>query len=204
MDIDSSSTDLLADLGEVVLDQLSNNEVVREIPILGIAVNIARAGIGIRERVFLNKINLFVNRLPEQSKEDRARLITELHHDSKSRVKFGEAVLSTIEQSDSSAKVEYVAIVFSAFVKGRVSSRELRELCHSINVTQSDNLLDFAESEQVSELMIKELVHTGLTNVTYPTSVPTTPGAIHIQPTFEITQIGQLLRELVMEQIRHN
>lgn len=201
MNKDSSSIDLLADLGEVALDQLLENQVLKEIPILGSAVSIARAGIGIRERAFLNKIKLFISMLPEQSEEDKERLIVELDKDSKSRIKLGEAVLSTIEQSDSSAKVEYVAVVFSAFVKGKISSRELRELCHSINVTQADDLLEFAESDHLSEQRMRELVHTGLTDVIYPSEVPTTPGSINVKPTFEITKNGNILRKLVMEPV---
>ena len=198
--MDSSNIDLLADLGEVALDQLLENQVLKEIPILGSAVNIARAGIGIRERAFLNKIQIFVSMLPEQSEEDKQRMILELNKDSKSRVRFGEAVFSTIEQSASSAKVEYVAIVFSAFIKGEISSRELRELCHSINVTQTDDLLEFAEEKHLNERMMRELVHTGLTDVRYPTEVPTTPGSINVKPEFGITKNGNILRNLVMEQ----
>lgn len=195
---ESSKIDLLADLGEVVLDQLLENQVLKEVPILSSAVNVARAGVGIRERSFLNKINLFISMLPEQSEEDKERLMIEIDKDSKSRIRFGEAVLSTIEKSDSSAKVEYVAIAFSAFVKGKILSRELRELSHSINVTQTDDLLDFTESDQLSEQRMRELVHTGLTNVIYPSEVPTTPGSINIKPTFEITKNGNILRKLVM------
>lgn len=201
MDKNSSSIDLLANLGEVALDQLLENPVLKEIPILGSAVSIARAGIGIREQAFLNKIKLFIDMLPEQSEEDKERLVEALDKDSRSRIKFGEVVLSTIEQSDSSAKVEYVAIVFSAFLMGEISSRELRQLCHSINVTQADDLLEFAESDHLGEQKMRELVHTGLTDVIYPSTVPNTVGSINVKPTFEITKNGNILRQLVAEQV---
>lgn len=197
--MDSSNIDLLADLGEVALDQLIENEVLKEIPILGTAVGIARAGIGIRERVFLNKIQIFITTLHEQSDDDRKRLLMEINKDSKARIKFGEAVFSTIEQSTSSVKVEYVAIIFSAFIKGELSSKELRELCHSINVAQVDDLVEFAEGESINERMYRDLVYTGLTNVRYPTSVPTTINSININPEFGITKNGNILRKLVKE-----
>jgi hypothetical protein len=204
MDINSPKADLLADLGEVVIDRLLENEVLKEIPILGSAVNLARAGIGIRERVFLNKIKIFVSLLPEQSEEDRQRFVDELEKDSKSRIRFGETVLTVIEQSDSTVKVEYVAIVFSAFLKGYISPRELRELCHSISMAQADNLIEFAETEKLSERQIRQLVHTGLTAVRYPPVELTFSGSIDVKPKFGISKIGGVLRNLIRDFSRAN
>lgn len=199
MDINSSKIDLLADLGEVAIDQLMTNEIIKEIPILGSAVNIARAGIGIREKAFLNKLRIFIELLPQQSDEERKKFSEEVDKDSTSRIKFGEAVLTTIEQSDSSAKVEYVAIIFSSFVKFEISARELREMCHSINIAQVDDLVAFTEADKPTERQIRDLIHTGLTATRYPPVEVTFSGSIDVKPEFGITKIGGILRNLIKQ-----
>jgi hypothetical protein len=54
IDLKSPSFDLLADLGETAIDELLSHDAIKDIPILDAAVNLARTGIGLRERAFLN------------------------------------------------------------------------------------------------------------------------------------------------------
>lgn len=197
MDTNSAKVDLLADLGEVVIDQLLNNAVIKDIPILGCAVNLTRAGIGIRERAFLNKIKAFVDALPEQSKVERRKFLKKVEKDSKSRMRFGDAVLTVIEQSDSLLKVEWVAIIFSAFLRDDISDRELRELCHSILMTQTDHLKEFVETIRLKDRQVRELVHTGLAAVRYPPVKINYSGSIDVKPKFGLTKNGVLLRRLI-------
>lgn len=51
--------DFLADNSEVFIDSLIENEVIKEIPILGSSLKIIRGIQSLRDRAYLNKINYF-------------------------------------------------------------------------------------------------------------------------------------------------
>lgn len=184
--------DLLADLGETALGLVTSNEVLKEIPILSTAVGLARLGKNFRERAFLNMIATFLRNLPEQTTERRKRLAEEARLDSKRRLKYGEALFTTLEQADSTVKAEYAALVFSAFVDGEISDRELRGLCHGIRVAQVDELVEFAEGD-TKPMNMEHLAHTGLAGTRYPQM----KFDGNTKPEFAYTKIGGILRELL-------
>lgn len=199
IDFKSPSFDLLADLGETAIDELLSNDVIKDIPILGTAVNLARTVIGLRERAFLNKLRLFVESLPQQSDDERSKLGSAIAKDRDSRAKVGEAIFSTLEQADSTVKVQYVGLVFAAFLREHISDRELRELCHSIRTTQVDDLVEFIESESPHERLLREMAHTGLVGVRYPPVPVTHSGTLEVKPIFGLTKNGGILRNVVRE-----
>jgi hypothetical protein len=113
--MDDNIKDLLADNSEVLLDSLIDNEILKEIPILGSSLKIIRGVQSIRDRAYLSKIKRFVDHLGEIDDKERKKLIDESNKDKKRRVKFGDAIFTTIEKSDSLLKVEYLAIALSLF-----------------------------------------------------------------------------------------
>ena len=199
IDFKSPSFDLLADLGETAIDELLSNDVIKDIPILGTAINLARTVIGLRERAFLNKLRLFVQSLPHQSDDERSKLCSAIANDCDSRDKVGEAIFSTLEQADSTVKVQYIGLVFAAFLREYISDRELRELCYSIRITQVDDLVEFIESESPRERLLREMVHTGLVGVRYPPVPVTHSGTLEVKPIFGLTKNGYILRNVVQE-----
>lgn len=54
--MDENFEDFLADNSEAILDSLLENEVIKEIPILGSSLKIIRGIQSLRDRAYLNKI----------------------------------------------------------------------------------------------------------------------------------------------------
>jgi hypothetical protein len=187
-------TDSVARWTDLAINELWDNELVQKIPFLGEAVSAVRLGLGISERIFLNKVQRFVEQAGDLSEEEKEKIAEELEEEKKSRLKWGEAVLTVIDQSDSSVKIDYVAWAVVAFARGDLSAQELRELCHAINVTQVDKLVAFAENSPLSKE--DELVHTGLVESSLPPT-PTTSGAVRVRPKYKPTRLGRLLRGIV-------
>lgn len=158
--------DLLADTSEVILDSLLENDIVKEIPILGSSIKIIRGIKSLRDRAYLNKIKIFLERIGEINEKQRRKLIEDSRQNEKSRAKFGDAIFTAIEQSDSTVKIEYLAVAFEAFTKDEIDESLLRLLCHIIRNTFSDELTDIIENEKPI-LELKYAVASGLAETTF-------------------------------------
>lgn len=99
--MDENFEDFLADNSEAILDSLLENEVIKEIPILGSSLKIIRGIQSLRDRAYLNKIKLYLKNIGEINNEQKKVIINDSKKNEKSRTKFGDAIFTTIEQSDS-------------------------------------------------------------------------------------------------------
>ena len=138
---------LLAGSGEVALTTLAESEIVKYIPILGSSFKMIKSVHGVREKVYLSKLKKFIDRVGDLDNRMRSRLIEESKLDSKRRIKFGDALYTALEQSDSLVKVEYLAAVFTAFLKSDLREQEFRLICHVVRSSFVDELLEIVESE---------------------------------------------------------
>ncbi|MFD2101314.1 hypothetical protein [Flagellimonas iocasae] len=157
---------IFTDGGELILDSLIDNEVVKEIPVIGSSINIIKGLKSIRDKIYLNKVKTFIEKLGDIDDQQKQKLIKESKKDLNSRVKFGEALYTSIEHSDSMVKVEYLAVAFEAFLSGDIESDDLRLICHSIKACFTDELVDIVECDQVKS-DLKYLVPSGLAETVY-------------------------------------
>lgn len=183
---------ILSDSSEVLLDTLINNDVLKEIPVIGTSLNIIRAFKGIRDTAYLNKVKTFIEQIGEITEEQKTKLIEESKKDQSRRTKFGDAVFTSIEQSDSLIKVEYIAISFEAFLNGDFDESTLRQICHSIRNTFTDELIEMVETELVSKDLKRWLISTGFAETEYDEDGP---GISVGEPTYHLMPIANDLRK---------
>ena len=158
--------DLLSDNSEILLDSLINNEILKEIPVLGSSLKIIRGVMNVRDKAYLNKIEAFIECIGEISEENKLKLISKSKEDQQSRVKFGDAIFTTIEQSDSLVKVEYLAIAFEAFLNEDFGESSLRLICHIIRNSFTDDLIYIIENENPRG-SLEHLVASGLAEMEF-------------------------------------
>ena len=182
---------ILAENAEIVLDSLIQNDVLKEIPIIGTSLNLYRGVQSIRDAAYLNKVKIFIESVGRVSEQQKKRLIEESKKDEKRRAKFGDALFTAIEQSDSRIKLEYLGVAFEAFLNDDFPQEDLRLICHIIHSSFSDELEDVIENEH-PQFELKYLVPTGLAEVEYPnvTFDMDTTG-----PTYELSAIANMLRK---------
>ncbi len=183
--------DLLADNSEVILDSLMDNEIIKEIPILGSSLKIIRGVKNLRDRAYLNKMKFFLENIGEINEEQRQRIIDEAKKNEKSRAKFGDAIFTTIEQSDSTVKIEYIAAVFEAFLNKELDEARLRLLCHIIRNSFADELTDIIENEK-PKVALKYAVPSGLVEESYQ---PITWGKSKNEPQYNLSSSAEDLRK---------
>lgn len=156
-------TNIISDTSEILLDSLIENEILKEIPVIGTSINLIRGIKNIRDQIYLSKIKFFLDNVGELNTSQKQILIEESKKDQDRRTKFGESLYTTIEQADSLVKIEYLAIAFEAFLNKELNNTELRHICHGINRCFLDDLIEIIETEYPREETLKANISTGLT-----------------------------------------
>ena len=141
--------DLTTDYTEIALDQLqdklTNDEVLRELPVIKTILGFARASLSIRDRLFIKKIRTFLESRDEHTSEEREKFVRKLEANPQERERLAEAILLLLEQFDDMEKTVLFARAFSAFIRAEIESlylfRRYGEIIKAANVTHLRNLL---------------------------------------------------------------
>ena len=147
---------LSADYTEIALDQLqdklTNDEVLRELPVIKTVIGLVRAPIAIRDRLFIKKVQEFLESRDPHTREQGDVFIRRLDTEPKGRERLAEAIILLLDQFDDMDKPVLFARAFSAFVRNEIGSlylfRRYGEIIKAANVTHLQNLYpDLAEEE---------------------------------------------------------
>ena len=130
MDVVSSkeATDVVAGMGEALLDQQVSAGLLRDIPVVGSLVGVVRAVGAIRDGFFMRKLARFASELGEVSDEDRYQFRQQIETDPELRSDVGENLLLMIERMDDVQKAPLAGRIFAAFLRRRVDRSQMRRL----------------------------------------------------------------------------
>jgi hypothetical protein len=151
-------------LSEVFLDELMDNGIVKDIPIIGTVVGLGKATLGIKERLFLKKIIYFISELKNIPPDKRRRMIDKIDSSGKFRTKVGEKLLFIIDSCEDHEKAQVIARLFASFISQKLSYQEfLRSSC-IVERTMLEDLNWFVDYEY-DDFMFEEvgdLINSGL------------------------------------------
>lgn len=119
----SDLTTVGIDVAEVTLDSLINDGALRDLPVIGTLVNLWKAGVTVKDALFLRKLLIFLDRLKEIPVETRRDMINSLA-DKATQENVGEKLLGLLDRLDSSVKARILAGAFSAYVRGGITADE--------------------------------------------------------------------------------
>lgn len=159
-------TDLSSELLEVGIDQILDEGILRDIPILGTAIRIADIAKSVRDRLFLYKVQLFLNASDRISQAEREKFKQKLDNEPEFREKVGETLLLIIERLDSLEKPALLARLFSHLIRENITLSEFRRLAYAIDIAFIDDLrflmLRFG---QIDNRSFAPLVRSGLAEI---------------------------------------
>lgn len=136
-------SDLMADNLEVLLDQVLRDGLFREIPAIGTAVSMVKAGIDVRNRIFLEKLLRFCNHLQNISEEERLRFVSKLKADEKFRLQVGESLVLLLDRLDDvQQKPVLLARIFEAYIGGRIDHLAFQKLSTALDRIKTYNIPD--------------------------------------------------------------
>lgn len=136
---------------EAVLDSLTDDELLKEIPLVGTAVKLLRGASTIRDRIFAAKILRFLQDLDSVSPETREKIRTKMASDPDEARAVGETALVLLERSSAVEKARLIAILFLAYVDGHITVSEFRRLSTAVDQAFLDDLEEFLHRQRLPE-----------------------------------------------------
>jgi hypothetical protein len=123
-------SDLVQDYIELGIDSLFDEGIAKDIPIIRTIVNFAKVVHGVRDRLYLNKLLLFLQKVADTSKLERVKFIEE---NCKDKQHFEQNILLIIEQADRMEKAALIGKVFKACILGQITYKDVVMLSSMIN-----------------------------------------------------------------------
>ena len=156
--------DGLMDVAEYSIDEVFNNEIIKQIPIVKTVIGVIQTGINIHDRLFLKKIVAFLVGINHISEKQRKKVVDKINSSKKYRMKVGEKLLYIIDKCDDYTNAENIAKLFSAMVKGDISYEQYLEASCVLARISTNDLNLFIQSYDSSSLSYEatSLLHTGL------------------------------------------
>lgn len=133
-------TKITTDLGEIGLDSILEDGVLKDIPILGTIVNIGKSSLNIKDRLFTKKIIYFLSEIENINSLDRNKIISKIDKSEKYNIKVGEKILYILDNCDDHDKAKYIGRFFKILIQETIDYEEFLRFC---SVIESVFLEDF-------------------------------------------------------------
>jgi hypothetical protein len=128
---DSDLQDVARDAGEILIDTLLTDGLLRDIPIVNTVTAVAKTGLGIKEWLFARKVLRFLQPLGKHSPEERRRYLNSLNPDELK--KASEYMVLYLDRLDSLDKAAMLSKVFEAYMLQKINHRSMLYFSHFID-----------------------------------------------------------------------
>jgi hypothetical protein len=154
--------DAIFDFAEVALDHNLAEGVLKDVPIIGTLVKLAKMGQSVSEGIFIRKLGRFLSDLNSVSIEDREHLLEQYPEGSAEEQVLGENLLLALERLDDIKKPAILARFFSAYIGSRIDYVTFTRLARALEKFNMELLPNlrwyYTRSEPVVETP-EEIVH---------------------------------------------
>lgn len=205
---ESDLTEIGVDAGEIVIDSIIDDGLLRDIPIISTIVGLVRTTSDIGNMLFLKKIVYFLRGIKDVSPRKRYEMIAEIDNSPNYKIKVGEKLLYILNRCDDHDKASLIAQLFKAFLNKDIEYDDFLKgsyILNSIFINDFDTFLKLDEQNLYAEEImpfvsyglcniffdIPELVHHEQANRHDPPAYDSIEGA---EPICEITDIGMKLK----------
>ncbi|AFZ27129.1 hypothetical protein Cylst_5084 [Cylindrospermum stagnale PCC 7417] len=198
-ELTSQSFELSADLGEVALDLLFKEGLLKDIPILGSFVKLATITKDIPNQIFLSKIQRFLRGIENLSEKEKENFLRNLDSKPEIKSKVGECLVLIINRLDDMEKTDILAQLFLKYVKSNIDLETFRRLASAIDIAFIEDIKGLIINPRDNQCLTN-LVRSGLSAVS-SSGVPAMSGfgdnVIYIG--VRISELGNLFVELMNE-----
>ncbi|NTV94379.1 MAG: hypothetical protein HGA75_03070 [Thiobacillus sp.] len=135
----------ILDLGEIGMDTLFTEGVLKEIPVLQSVLALGKTWAGVRDYFFAKRLLAFLKSFSELTAEERRDLVVRLDRDEAFGHYAGERLLDLLSRLDDERKPELIAKALKLYAAGRISGSQLQRVYHAVERLQ---LCDLGELEK--------------------------------------------------------
>ncbi|MBZ9823207.1 hypothetical protein [Mesorhizobium sp. CA4] len=156
--------DAVATTADIGLDAAITSGAFDGIPFFGALTGVTRAGLAIRDFLFLKKVATFLATFQQTPHGDREAFIAKLEKKGK-KEEFGEQVLLLLDRAEDMKKPQIIARIMSAAASGKISLEEATRLAKIVDRAFFEDLnflLDFKKGVQKEKDVASALFSAGL------------------------------------------
>lgn len=128
---ENGGADILAELGEITLDSIIDNEAINQIPIIGTLKGIYKITNSISDHLFVQKILKFLRELEILTEEEKVKMKHKI--DNAKNNKIGETLLEIINKIDDNKKPKIIAQIFKSYINGEIDFQEFQKFSQIVN-----------------------------------------------------------------------
>lgn len=110
--MDKANLSVIAGLGEVAIDAIIEDGVLRDIPIIGSIVGTGKCIKNVSDVLFTKKLIAFLFELRDTDAHEREEAIERWENDARYRVRVGETLLNMINRCDDTQKAKWLSKLF--------------------------------------------------------------------------------------------
>ncbi len=162
---------LSKEYGEIALDGMLDEGVLRDLPLIGSVVGVVSFGDSIAKMLFAKKVYKFLFQLQSVPEYKRRIELQNINGSEKYQSNVGTTVLEILDKTNSDFKPEILGKMFVSVLQGQATYLEFLRAAHVLNVTFYFDLLELkehCEGNVVKNLAIKDTIfHSGLTSTDF-------------------------------------
>lgn len=117
--MDKGNLSVLGELGEVAIDAVMDDGVLRDVPILSTVVGVGKCIRNVSDVLFAKKLITFLFELKDVDMQQREEAIAKWEKDAKYRIRVGETLLNMINRCDDTQKAKWLSQLFYELVLKR-------------------------------------------------------------------------------------
>lgn len=165
--IEYGNLDFLSELGEIVIDSVLSEGVMREVPILGTIVGLGKCIKNVYDIQFAKKLIAFLLPIKDVEPEKRKAAIKKWEKDENYRGQVGDTLLGMIQRCDDAMKAKWLSQLFYELVLKRSESRlfmRAEKTISSLSVMDLQAFLNMSQSHyhHISEEEYEPFIGSGL------------------------------------------
>lgn len=186
------------EIGEVLIDQLVENPIAKEIPFVGSTLKLIKGFDDIRNRVFAAKLQSFIEPMNQADDSFGEEWRQKKSTSPKECEEIGETLLLVIEKTNDLKKAKLFGILFISFVYKAITATNLSRLAQAVDMCFIDDVISLIKAKE-APVRSQEVWMRYLQNGNFTTFVLQYVGDIQDQQNFSTTDLGKLLRRAYVE-----
>ena len=112
----------MTDFGEIALDSVMKDGILKDIPVIGSIIGISKAAISIRDKLLVRKILDFLQELSDTTEEERKKFLQGFEDNPQEQRRVGENLMLLLDRLDDLGKPTMIAKLLKAYVRASVTS----------------------------------------------------------------------------------
>jgi hypothetical protein len=176
----SDLAEIVQDFGEVALDSILDDDLVKEVPVIGTIVRLGKVSITIRDRFLVRKVLLFLEGLSDVPQVQRKEFLRKIEDDDSFEKRVGETLIMLLDRCDHLDKPRLMSKLFSAYIKEEIDYDEFLRYSIAIDrafIKDLDGLLAyFSGKEWAHKTLWQNLYSSGLSKMVIDAQIDTSLG----------------------------